>query len=148
MANGVNVSAVIDENVEEKTFRDFRRVVSDAFAFIRSAEANQALATVSLDELIGDQIKRNGESESSNAAQFNPYSHDPKEGSPAGVTTSERANFLGAADGNRPTKLDRVLAIRNALSDVITEIKNREVTEVANAEEYLDASEVAIEDEA
>jgi hypothetical protein len=101
------------------------------------------LATVTLDQLIGDQIKRNGESTDSNAAQFDPYSHDTAGNQPAGTRPQERANFLGVADGNAPRKLDRILAIKNALSDVIAEIKKAEPVEVADADEYQDASEVA-----
>jgi len=134
----------IEENTEPKTARRLREVVNDAFAFIRSAEANQALATVSLDELLDEQIRRDGESQPSNGNQFNPYGYDPTEPQPATEEPAERANFLGAADGNRPSRLDRITAIQNELTAVIDEIKNMDPVDVADPQEYADAAEVGL----
>ena len=130
---------------EPKPARRLRAAVSDAFAFVRSVEANKALATVTLEDLIGEVITRYGESDSSNAAQFNPYSFDPaKEGeTPAGTESSERANFIGGFPLDRPTKLDRLLALENELGAIIEEIKSREPIEVADTDEYTDADEEA-----
>jgi len=135
----------VEENLEPKVSRKFREVLSDTYAFIRSAEANQAFATVSLDQLIGDQILRNGETSRSNATQYNPYSYTPDKNLPAGIEPSKRANFLGAADtGTKVTKLDRILALTNELSQVITEIKAMDTVEVAKPEEYTDAAEISL----
>ena len=132
-------TVVINANVEPDTSKKLRAVISDAYAFVRSAEANRALATVSLEDLIGDQIKRNGDSDKSLAAQFDPYSYDPD--APASEETYEGANFLGAADTGRPSKLAFIEAIKRELSDVITQIKEMPPSEVAEAEEYTDAVE-------
>jgi hypothetical protein len=137
----------VEKNLKPSVSRRLREVVSDAFAFVRSAEANQALATITLDDLINDQIKRNGETALSNAAQYNPYSHDPKEDGAAGGEPAERANFLGGSDTGQPTKLDRVFALQNELTAVITEIKAMEPIEVADAEEYAEAAEVSAPEE-
>jgi hypothetical protein len=123
--------------------RRLRAVLSDAYAFVRSAEANQALATVTLEELMGDQIKRNGDSDESSAHQYNPYAYDPDKKAPAGEGPEARANFLGGSDTNRPTKLDRLLAIQNELSAVIEDIRKTSPTDVASGGEYQDLSEVA-----
>lgn len=137
----------VEDNLEPKVSRRFRAVLSDAYAFVRSVEANAALATVTLEELMGDQIKRNGEEELSNAAQYNPYSYDPEKTDGAGTEPEERANFLGGTDTNQPTKMDRVLAIKSELTAVIEEIKAMKPIEVADAAEYADASEVAAPEE-
>lgn len=119
--------AFVDEVEEQQgeSNRKIRRiveVVSDAFAFVRSAEANAALATVTLEELIGDQIKRNGESAKSNSNQFTPYDYESDKEAPAGEE-APRANFLGGSDTARPTKIDFILAVQNELSAVIEDIK-------------------------
>lgn len=126
--------------------RKLREVVAEAFTFVRSMEANQAFATVTLEQLMGDQIARNGESDQSNAAQFDPYSYDPQQ-QEEDSSEAERANFLGGSDTNRPTKLDRILAITNSISGVVEEIKSLEPIEVADAEEYTDIADVAAPEE-
>ena len=137
----------VKENLEPKPFRKLRDVVADAYAFIRSVEANQAFATVTLEELMGDQIKRNGESSRSNAAQYNPYSYIPGTELPAGLEPGERANFLGAADTGNPTKFDRILALKNNLTDTINDIKKLTTVEVADVGEYTDNAAIAAPDE-
>jgi hypothetical protein len=146
----------IEEGKEESTSRRVREVLSDAYSFIRSAEANKAIATVTLEDLMGDQIKRNGETDLSNASQFNPYSYDVKEDVPAGGEPEERANFIGGADisvvtidgekvQSRPTKLDSILAIQAEIESVIEEVKAATPVRVADAKTYTDAGEVGID---
>ena len=94
------IDVIVDQQEDKTdpvTSRCIREVLSDAYAFIRSAEANAALATVTLDELIGDQINRNGDTDRSNAAQYNPYSFKAGKDAPEGIEPTDRANFLGAA---------------------------------------------------
>jgi len=151
-------SIVLDIEVgkEATTSRRVREVISDAYSFIVSAEANKALASVSLEDLMGDQIKRNGETALSNASQFNPYSFDENGNIPASEEPEERANFLGVVDTSvvkvgeeevqsEPTKLDRILAIQGELSSVIQEIKATKPVQVADAETYVDAGEIGLE---
>lgn len=135
-------TSYVDNNLEASSGKRLREAVADAFAFIRSMELNQAIATVTLEQLMGDQINRNGESSRSNAAQYDPYSYDPKAVEDAGKEIV-RANFLGGSDMNRPTKLDRVLAISNSLESIIDEIKKQKPIEVASAEEYTDIADVS-----
>jgi hypothetical protein len=118
-----------------------RRVIGDAYTAIRSDEANKALATVSLEQLIGDQILRNGDSARSNASQFDPYSLDPNKDQPASTENIVRANTPSGADTQRPTKLDRVLAIVNQFDAVVEKIKELSPTEVAEYEEYSDQAD-------
>jgi hypothetical protein len=133
----------VEESLEPSAYRKLREVVADAYSFIRSMDANQAFATVTLEELMGDQIKRNGEGALSNASQFNPYSYNTQTGLPAGLEPGERANFLGAADGGAPTKFDRILAIKNNLVDTINDIKTIPLIEVADTPAYTDVNSVA-----
>lgn len=133
----------VEKNLKPETSRRIREILSDAYAFIRSAESNAALATVTLEELMGDQIKRNGETAQSNAAQYNPYSFEPGKELPAGLNPTERANFLGASDTQRPTKLDQILAIQNEMNGVIEEIKQKEPVDVADAKDYSDSNQVS-----
>ena len=105
------------------TQRKFRRFLSDAYAFVRSREANSAIASVTLDQLIVEHLWRNGEEEGPNSAQFNPYAFDPTETQPAGTQPFTRANFLGGSNHNLPTRLDRVRALVNAVDDMTKAIK-------------------------
>lgn len=130
-----------DTNLVPSHMENLRRVVSDAYAAIRSDEANKALATVSLEQLIGDQILRNGDSERSNASKFDPYGFDPNSEPPASEENIVRANTPSGADTQRPTKLDRVLAIVNQFDAVVEKIKELSPTEVAEYEEYSDEAD-------
>lgn len=123
--------------------RRLRAVISDAFAFVRSAEANLALATVTLEDLVGEVITRYGETVDSNASQFNPYSFDPSkaEEQPAGTKPTERANFIGGFPLDRPNKLDRLLALEAELEAVIEDIKTQEPIKVSDQSEFTDGDE-------
>lgn len=121
---------------DPKPSRRLRAIIADAFSFVRAAEVNQAIGTVTIEQLMEDQIKRNGESVLSNSNQYDPYSYDSATDQPASEDPAERANFLGGTDTNRPTKLDRVLAIKNEVEGVIEDIKTMDPLEVAGAEEF------------
>lgn len=142
-----DLTGYVDQNLEPKPSKRLREAVADAFTFIRSQELNQAIATVTLEQLMGDQIDRNGESERSNASQYDPYSYSPEAFEKASSKTLVRANFLGGTDTKRPTKLDRVLAITNALGKVVDEIKSQQPLDVAKPEEYTDVADVAVPEE-
>jgi hypothetical protein len=128
----------IQYNIKSKPTveRALRSVMADAYTFVRSSEANNAFATVTLEELMGDQIKRNGESETSRSYTYNPYSYDPSVTQAKGVQPQNNTNFLGGTDTGGPTKLDRVLAIKNALVGAITAIKSLPVVEVSDSNDY------------
>ena len=149
MSSGVTVyiGDAIQENQAPSVSRKLQEVIADAYTFIRSMEANKAFQTVSLEEMMAEQIKRNGESADSNAAQYNPYSYDPSKPAPTGTKPPERANFLGGSDTGNSTKLDRVLAIKNNLSAVIQEIKALPPVEVAGTGEYTDSASIGIPEE-
>lgn len=138
-----DLTGIVQENLEPSAGKRLRAAVNDAFAFIRSAEVNAAIASVTLEQLMGDQILRNGESERSNAAKYDPYSYNPGEDEAAGDEPLKRATLPSGVDTERPTKYDRVLAIVNVLSDVIAEIKKLEPVAVYEAEEYVDVADVA-----
>ena len=116
--------------------KNLRAVLNDAFTFLRSYEANQAFATITLENLIADQIKRNGDTARSNTAQYDPYSYNPSIEETASGTPVERANFLGGADTTRPTKLDRISAVMNHIQAVMVEIQATQPVDVASPEEY------------
>ena len=139
-----DLTSFVEENLEPSSGKRLRDAIADAFTFIRSAELNQAIATVTIEQLMGDQIARNGETERSNAAQFDPYTYSPKAKEDAAKKDLPRANFLGGSDTDRPTKLDRVLAVTNALKDVIKEVKEQQPVDVASPEEYTDIADVAV----
>jgi len=142
-----DLTGFVEENLEPSSGKRLRAAVSDAFAFIRSAEANAAIATVTLEQLMGDQIERNGESERSNAAKYDPFSYDPDADEAAGDEPIKRATLPSGVDTQRPTKFDQVYSIVQTLSDVITEVKALEPVEVAELEEYTDVADVAAPEE-
>lgn len=136
---------VIQENVSPSVSRKLRAVISDAYSFIRSEAVNRALATVTFETLMGEQIARNGESAKANSSQYNPYSHDPSKPAPEGVEPGKRVNFAGGSDTNRPTKIEMILALKNEIDAVVDQIKNLEMTEVADASEFTGEDEPDIE---
>jgi hypothetical protein len=137
-----DLTSYVEENFAPNPGKKLREAVSDAVTFIHSMEINQAIATVTLEQLMGDQIKRNGESARSNAAQYDPYTYSPNKKEGASKEEEARANFLGGTDLNRPTKLDRVLAVANTIVGVIDEIKKLSPTEVSGAMAYSDVADV------
>jgi len=139
-----DLTQTIDANVAPSPSRKLKEVVGDAFTFIRSMEANAALATVTFDQLVADQISRNGETTGSNAKQYDPYSYNPEKSTPAGEAPNKPANFLGGSDTNQPTKLDRVLAITNSIVQIVQEIKTKQTVDVAKPSEYTDAAVLAV----
>jgi hypothetical protein len=132
-------------SIEEATkpAKRLASVVADAYAFIRSEEASAAIAEVTLEQLINDQILRNGDSERSNKSKYDPYSYDPKKTEAASEEPTKRANFPGGSDTGRPTKLDRVLAIVNNIADVVSQIKSMEVDEVVKEETWSEKASIA-----
>jgi len=152
MSENLDIEWRIDDPNESdearaKTPQRVRAILSDAFAFIRSVEANQAFATVTLEQLITDQINRNGDSDRSNASQYDPYSYNGDKVEPASVEPVERANFLGGSDTARPTKLDRVLSLVNSISDVVDQLLETPPVDVASPEEYTGSAEESFQGE-
>lgn len=114
--------------------RTIRKALSDVFTFVRSQEANKSIQAVTFAQLISEQIDRNGDTDRSNAAQYNPYSFEPGALEPATSRPLTRANYLSGTDTNNPTKLDRVLAIQNTLSALVDQVKAMPLDEVTSAE--------------
>ena len=139
----LSVYVETEENAKSEPAKRLVSVVSDAYAFIRSEEANAAIATVTIEQLMVDQISRNGDSERSNKAQYDPYSYDPSKKEPASEEPTKRANFPSGSDTGRPTKLDRVLAIVNNIGDVVSQIKQMEVDDVVKAETWSENARIA-----
>jgi hypothetical protein len=110
--------------------RRVRLVLADAYTFVRSQEVNAAVEELTLDHLLGDQIKRNGETALSNASEYDPYSFDPTKRVPAGSQPLARANFLGVSDLSAPTKLDRITALKNEISAVVDFVKTKTIKDV------------------
>lgn len=142
---GVTINAT--ENMAPSASNRLAETIADAYTFIKSAEVNGSLSNISLDMLIGDQILRNGESSKSAEKKYDPYSYDPAKKEPASSTPAISSNFGGGSDTKRPTKMDRLTAIINALSATITEIKGMSPPDVATATEYADAAGAAVSSE-
>ena len=136
MATGTTLSTKIKENTTPSKSRKLRQVLADTFTFIRSREANQALATVTFEALMGDQVKRNGESDASNSSQYTPYAFDPDKPLPAGVAPAKRVNFAGGADTTRPTKIQMIQAMQNEVVAVVEEIKKTPMAMVVDYGKY------------
>jgi predicted transglutaminase-like cysteine proteinase len=128
----------------KKIGSEMNKALADAFSFVRSQEANQALAGVTLDQLIAEQIARNGESSASQKSVYNPYSYDTasdaepesspvsSEVSPAfvtGVNAQVKDGVLLA-----PTKLTRLEAIKETLNEAINSIKDIDPEQLVNLE--------------
>jgi len=143
----LTIETEIDASVAQKPSRRFRAIIADAFAFIRGVESNRGLSATTLEELITDQIKRNGESNRNNAAQYNPYSYTPGQERPASEDTVTRVNFLGGSDTGGPTKLDKLTTLKNELDAAVDELLKLEPLDVADKQEYNDATLEATDQE-
>jgi hypothetical protein len=108
------------------------------YTFVRSQEANRAIQAVTFEQLIQEQIARNGDSDRSNASQYSPYSFDAesyaKGTEPAGRVPLARANFLSGTDTNSPTKLDRVLALKQGVSSLVQQIKDIPIEDIVSGD--------------
>jgi hypothetical protein len=131
----------VEQAQEKKQSTYIRRILADAYAFVRSAELNRAIATVTIEDLMEDQIKRNGESGQSNYAKYNPYIYDPDNPPPKGTEGAEPTNFLSGTDTSRPPKIVYIQALKNELTAVIKEVKSKDPIEIANSGEYVDAAD-------
>lgn len=136
MATSTSLSTKIKENTTPTQSRKLRQVLADTFTFIRSREANQALAAVTFEQLMGDQIQRNGETDASNSSQYTPYAFDPDKPLPAGVAPAKRVNFVGGADTTRPTKIQMIQAMQTEVKAVVDEIMKTEMALVVDYAEY------------
>jgi hypothetical protein len=94
--------------------RRIRQALSDTFTFVKSREVNLALSAVTLEQLVAEQIGRNGETALSNASQFNPYAFTPGQTRPASQQPITQANYVSGTDASRPTKLDQIIASRTS----------------------------------
>jgi hypothetical protein len=117
-----------------KVQREIRRTLADMYTAVRSGEANRAIQAVTITQLLQEQVLRNGDTDASNARQFTPYSFDPDAVVPASQQPLGRANFLSGTDTNNPTKLDRVLALKNIISDLVDQVKELPVEDVSATE--------------
>lgn len=125
---------------DSKPFWEVRALLADSFRFVQSAEANRALASVTLDDLIVDQIARNGDSDSANSSQYSPYAITESEETPA-TEDLPRVDYIIGVAGDSATKMDRLMAIKNSLSAMVEELKKIPPNEVASEEDYTDAAE-------
>ena len=124
-----------------RTQRQILSALGDMYTFVQSSEVNRSVAAVTFEQLLKEQINRNGDSERSNGSTYDPYSFDPDNTEPATQQPINRANFLSGSDTNQPTKLDRVLAIQNNVQSLVDAITALPLEGVLGADEADRASE-------
>jgi len=118
--------------------RKVKELLGDAFAFVRSAELNKAISSITIEELMDDQIKRNGETAAVSKYGFNPYSYDPAAPPPEGVLPEGPANFLSGADTRRATKLEAMTALHNEIILLVDEMLRTPVQQLVDTDDYLE----------
>ncbi len=127
-----------------KSQRQLLRVLADTQAFVLGTQVNRAFATVTPENLIAEAIARNGDTDLSNSTQYDPYavdffSEEAPEDPPAGSQAlSASVRSVSGTDVNRPTKMDQLLALKTALSDVVDQIKATPLSELEGAETDLE----------
>lgn len=124
-----------------KTLRKIRAILGDSHTFVRSMEANRDLESVTMEDLMEEQIQRNGEQDGSNLKEFNPYAYEPGEATPSGNDPPRIGNFVSGTDAANPTKLDRVTALENVISATVSQLKEMEPEDIADVEDYIDAED-------
>lgn len=128
-------------NEKAKTLRKIRAILGDAYTFVRSMEANRDLESVTMEELMEEQILRNGERDASNMREFNPYTYESGGETPAGQDPPRIGNFISGTDAQNPTKLDRVEALGSVISGTVSSLKQTEPEDIADVEDYIDAED-------
>jgi len=138
----------MDEREAKDTIKKankFRNVLADAFSFIRSVEVNRALSVVKLEDMMNEQISRNGESSKSASKKYDPYTFRTSEDlasdnvQPVAIE-GEPGNFITGTEGLNPTKMDRLTALKNAINTAIDSIKAvdpKDLTDAENSAENL-----------
>lgn len=121
--------------------RRIRQGLADLFSFVRSREANQAIAAVTHEQLIQEQVARNGETDRSRSSSFDPYGFDPNKVEPAGVQPLSRSNFVSGTDVNLPTKMDQILAMKNVLDSLIRDLKEIPPDQIVDPQAELSAAQ-------
>jgi hypothetical protein len=127
----------------KKIIKKLRTVINDGFTFVRSYETSRALGAVTIEDLINEQIARNGETEKSKKNKYDPYEEIEvaSENTPVVTEGKEVGNFVSGTESTNPTKMDRLLAMKNAMTATIDLIKSYDPTEIADIETYDDAAE-------
>ena len=124
--------------------RRFRLLLNDALAFVRSVEVNRALQGIGWEELMNEQIQRNGESSTSAEKQYNPYSHDPLgtpvsgEVAPKVESYGPAGNYVSGTNEANPTKFDRILALEAEIEGAVLNIMNTDPEFMADPQERAD----------
>lgn len=141
----------------QKRIGKLRAVIGDAITFVRSAEINQALSSVTIEDLMAEQIARNGESKKSEERKYDPYGFvagKPQDASNDFASVSKSSppgNFVSGTNIDNPTKIDRLMAIKNQIEGTVEAMRSYDPKELADVEDYSDASDTStkwqVEDE-
>jgi hypothetical protein len=133
----------------KKAVARLRLVLNDAFAFVRSAELNKELSSVTIEDLMSELIARNGESDKSKSGEYNPYSTGGEEtvaseDTPETQTPVDPGNYITGTEALNPTKMDRLMALKDEIADTVAAVKAYDPSEIADAEDYTDAETVSV----
>jgi len=125
---------------EKAENKRLRAILNDAFAFVRAYEATANLAQVSLEDLMAEQLARNGSSEASDKAKYNPYAipvveedGSSSESTPEVSDYQTTGVFVSGTEMTNPTKMDRLLALKNEI-EAATESAKKFIPEVEDYE--------------
>lgn len=120
---------------DELKVRRIASLISDAFAFVKGQEVNKALSEVTFDDLLEELIQRNGDSDRSNKYKYDPYAYNEVGDEPAEMPTviesEPQGNPVSGTSFKNPTKLDRLLALKNAIEEQVEAVKKEEIPEDA-----------------
>ena len=133
----------------KKAVARLRLVLNDAFAFVRGAELNKEFSSVTIEDLMSEQISRNGESSKSKTGEYDPYSTEvapppASEDTPEVQAEEDPGNYITGTEALNPTKVDRLMALKNEIADTVEAVKVYDPTEIADAEDYADAESVTV----
>lgn len=106
-------------------------LISDAFAFVKGQEVNKGLSEVTLDNLLEELIIRNGDTERSDKAKYDPYNYNVQGDDPADMPTvtepAPKGNPISGTPFKNPTKMDRLLALKNSIEQQVEAVKKEEI---------------------
>lgn len=131
---------------EKAENRRLRAILNDAFAFVRAYEATQVIYEATLEDLMAEQIARNGSSEVSAKEKYNPYAIPTAEADEASSGSTPEVSdyqttgvYISGTELSNPTKMDRLMALKNEIDAAVQSAKEF----VPEVDDYEDNDEPA-----
>lgn len=136
--------------MSEETQKRIRATIGSVYAFVQSREVNRALSSVSIEQLMVEQILRNGSTD--NAKKYETSSSattDENNRTPATQVPINTSNFVSGTDAYSASKIEQLNSLQSELNGLIDVIKNIDPIQILDPREEDEnlADPIALEDD-